>query len=169
MSQAGPVVQTAPDFSLPSIQGDVISLSAYHGRKRIILWFSRGFTCPFCRSYMENVSEDYPALQANNIEIIQVAPNLMESARVFFGGAAPPYPFLCDPDKTLYARYGLGDRGVLEATRNTFISFSHAAATGAFATTVRGSWLDVINRNFIRRLHHHALTSFEQGLFFIDR
>jgi hypothetical protein len=35
--------------------------------------------------------------------------------------------------------------------------------------TVRGSWLDVANRNFIRRLHHHAMTAVEQGIFVVAR
>jgi alkyl hydroperoxide reductase subunit AhpC len=81
----------------------------------------------------------------------------------------PRYPFICDPDKRLYAVYGLGDRGSLEATRNTFVSFSTAFRTGVGVETVRASWVDVMNRNFIRRLHHHALTAVSQGLFIIDR
>jgi hypothetical protein len=35
--------------------------------------------------------------------------------------------------------------------------------------TVRASWIDVANKNFLRRLHHHALTAVEQGLFIIDK
>ena len=29
--------------------------------------------------------------------------------------------------------------------------------------------LDVMNRNFVRRLHHHAMTAQEQGMFLIDK
>jgi hypothetical protein len=29
--------------------------------------------------------------------------------------------------------------------------------------------LDVMNRNFLRRLHHHAMTAQEQGMFLIDK
>ena len=50
-------------------------------------------------------------------EVIQIAPNLLESARTFFRDAASPFPFVCDPDKRLYAVYGLGDLGALTATR----------------------------------------------------
>ena len=49
------------------------------------------------------------------------------------------------------------------------VSFSHAVAQGEGGTWVRGAWHDVANRNFVRRLHHHAMTAFEQALFFIDR
>lgn len=161
--------ESAPRFSLRSIQGETVQLESYEQKRHVLLWFSRGFQCPFCRSHMSVFEERYEALQASGFDIIQVAPNLFESARLFFRQDMPPFPFICDPDKMLYALYGLGDRGVMEASRNTFVSFTHAARQGEFRQTVRGSWLDVMNRNFLRRLHHHALTAMEQGLFLIDK
>lgn len=163
------VGQRAPLFSLRSVQGDTVQLDAYEQNKHVLLWFSRGFQCPFCRASMTVFEERYEELQAAGLEIIQVAPNLYESARLFFRQGMPLFPFVCDPDKVLYALYGLGDRGVVEASRNTFVAFTHAARQGEFVETVRGSWLDVMNRNFIRRLHHHALTAMEQGLFLVDK
>lgn len=162
------VGQAAPPFTLLSVQGQQISLANYRTERNVILWFSRGFTCNFCRGYMQNIISPYRELVAHEIEVIQVAPNLLETARLHFK-QAPPYPFVCDPDKRLYAVYGLGDRGALAATRNTFVSFSQAFAKGEGAATVQASWLDVMNRNFIRRLHHHALTAVDQGIFIIDK
>lgn len=162
------VGKSAPPFTLPSIQGPLISLANYTGKNRVVLWFSRGFTCNFCRNYMKGIIEDYQLLQAHDVEVIQVAPNLLETARLYFQ-EMPPFPFVCDPDKRLYAVYGLGDRGVLEASKNTVIAFSTAFRTGQGAETVRASWADVANRNFMRRLHHHALTAVDQGLFIIDK
>lgn len=159
----------APEFTLTSVQGDPVSLTNYQGRRNVILWFSRGFQCQFCRGHMARITEKYDEMLTHEIEVIQVAPNLLESARIFFAQAPPQYPFVCDPDKRLYAVYGLGDRGALEATRNAVVSFSHAFTHGEGAKTVYGSWLDVMNRNFVRRLHHHALTAVEQGLFIINK
>jgi len=160
--------QTAPDFILPSVQGDLISLANYRQKRRVILWFSRGFSCNFCRGYMDGIIAHYEALQQHEIEVIQVAPNLLEAAQTYFE-TPPPYPFVCDPDKRLYAVYGLGDRGVLEAARNTIVSFSTAFTQGEGLENVRASWIDVANRNFLTRLHHHALTAVDQGLFIIDK
>lgn len=162
------VGQLAPSFSLPSIQGPLISLANYTQQRRVILWFSRGFTCNFCRSYMDSIIDQYPLLAEHEIEVIQVAPNLLETARIYFR-QPPPYPFVCDPDKRLYAVYGLGDRGALLATRNTVVAFGTAFVTGEGMETVRASWTDVANRNFLRRLHHHALTAVDQGLFIINK
>jgi putative peptide zinc metalloprotease protein len=163
------VGQPAPLFSLPSLLGSTVELSGYRGRRNVIVWFSRGFTCPYCLDYMNGIIEGYATHLADHTEVIQVAPNLLEGAKAFFGPATAPYPFVCDPDKRLYAVYGLGDRGALEASRTAMVSFSHAVAQGEGGTWVRGAWHDVANRNFVRRLHHHAMTAFEQGLFFIDR
>jgi putative peptide zinc metalloprotease protein len=111
----------------------------------------------------------YEALRAADTEVIQVAPNLLDSARRFFAQSPLPYPFVCDPDKRLFAVYGLGDLGALEATRTAVVSFAHAFTHGDSSPQLRGAWLDVMNRNFVRRLHHHAMTAQEQGLFLVDK
>jgi peroxiredoxin len=163
------VGEPAPLFSLPSLLGRTVELSAYRGLRNVIVWFSRGFTCPFCLEYMNGIRDGYGELLADHTEVIQIAPNLYESAKRFFRDTPAPFPFVCDPDKRLYAVYGLGDRGALVASRTAVVSFSRAVAKGDGGTWVRGAWLDVANRNFVRRLHHHAMTALEQGLFFIDR
>jgi hypothetical protein len=28
-----------------------VDLASYRGRSNVVVWFSRGFTCPFCRVY----------------------------------------------------------------------------------------------------------------------
>ena len=163
------VGEPAPLFALPSLQGPIVELAAFRGHRRVLLWFSRGFTCPFCLDYMQGIVAGYPDLTAVDTEVVQVAPNLLESARSFLGPRATPYPFVCDADKRLYAVYGLGDRGALEATRTAVVSFSYAVSKGEGAGWVRGAYADVANRNFLRRLHHHAMTALEQGLFLVDK
>jgi peroxiredoxin len=163
------VGQPAPLFSLTSVQGETVELAGYRERRNVVVWFSRGFTCPFCRVYMDGMREGYERLRATGTELIQVGPNLLQSARIFFGQDPTPYPFVCDPDKRLFAVYGLGDRGALEATRSAVVSFTYAFTNGDTGPQLRGAWLDVVNRNFVRRLHHHAMTALEQGIFLIDR
>src|SRR5256885_14162965 len=113
---------TAPIFSLPSLTGTMVDLAAYRGRSNVVVWFSRGFTCPFCRVYTDGVRAGYGALRDAETEVIQVAPNLLESARRYFADEILPFPFVCDPDKRLYAVYGLGDRRALEGTRPPAVS-----------------------------------------------
>jgi putative peptide zinc metalloprotease protein len=159
----------APVFALPSLRGAMVDLAAYRGCRNVVVWFSRGFTCPFCRVYTDGMRAGYEALRTADTEIIQVAPNLLDSARRFFAQSPLPYPFVCDPDKRLYAVYGLGDVGALEATKTAVVSFAHAFTHGDSRNQIRGAWFDVMNRNFLRRLHHHAMTAQEQGMFLIDK
>ena len=158
----------APDFCLRSIQGPEIRLSDYRGRHHVILWFSRGFTCSCCRSYMQRIIDPYNLLADEGFEVLQVAPNLFDTAQRYFDPQLP-YPFLCDPVKRLYAVYGLGDRGVMSAMGNTLVTFDHAFAHGQGAETVRASWLDMANRNFVSRLNHQALTAMDRAVIVIDR
>ena len=118
---------------------------------------------------MGGIREGYQNLVGVETEVIQIAPNMLASARSFFGTSPAPFPLVCDPDKRLYAVYGLGDRGALEATRTAVVSFSYAVSQGEGSTWVKGAYLDVLNRNFLRRLHHHAMTAIEQGLFVVDK
>jgi len=69
------VGQAAPLFSLTSVQGGRVDLATYRGRGNV----------------------------ATGTEVIQVGPNLLQSARIFFGHSPTLYPFVCDPDKRLYA------------------------------------------------------------------
>jgi peroxiredoxin len=147
----------------------MVDLAAYRGRSNVVVWFSRGFTCPFCRVYTDGVRAGYDALRDTETEVIQIAPNLLDSARRYFGESVLPFPFVCDPDKRLYAVYGLGDLRALEATRTAVVSFAHAFTHGDTVNQIRGAWFDVMNRNFLRRLHHHAMTAQEQGIFLIDK
>src|SRR5262245_39390539 len=118
---------------------------------------------------MDAIVHGYQRVVAAEAEVIQVAPNLLEGARSFLESVRLPYPFVCDPDKRLYAVYGLGDRGVLEATRTVLVSFAHAFTTGDTSAQLRGAVTDLRDRNFLRRLHHHATSALEQGLFFVDK
>jgi AhpC/TSA family len=147
----------------------MVDLAVYRERRNVVVWFSRGFTCPFCRIYTDGIRSSYEELRSAETEVIQVAPNLLESARRYFGPSPMPFPFVCDPDKRLFAVYGLGDRGVLEATRTAVVSFAHAFTHGDSVNQTRGAFFDVMNRNFVRRLHHHAMTAHEQGMFLVDK
>jgi len=163
------VGEPAPLFALPSLRGPMVELAAYRGQRNVVVWFSRGFTCPFCRAHTDGMRAGYPALQAVGTEVIQVAPNLLDAARRFFGPQPLPFPFICDPDKRLYAVYGLGDHGALEATRTAVVSFAHAFTHGDTTNQIRGAYFDVMNRNFLRRLHHHASSALDQGMFLVDK
>src|SRR5207237_9315823 len=84
------VGDVAPPFALPSLRGAMVDLTSYRGRRNVVVWFSRGFTCPFCRAHTDGMRAGYRERQAADTAAIQVAPNLLDAARRFFGPTPPP-------------------------------------------------------------------------------
>src|SRR5437870_13222494 len=89
------VGEIAPRFSLPSLSGSMVDLAWYRGRSNVIVWFSRGFTCPFCRVYTDGVRAGYDALRAVVTEVIQVAHNILGGAIRSFVVFIMPVPSVC--------------------------------------------------------------------------
>jgi len=92
------VGQMAPSFRLPSGQGAEVGLEDYRGRKHVILWFTKGMACPFCRQQMSQLARAYEAFRARDAEILEVTNTPPERARVYVQKFALPFPYLCDPD-----------------------------------------------------------------------
>jgi len=159
----------APDFELESVQGPTIRLGAYRGTHNVVLWFSRGYNCPFCRRYMAQLDQAHDKFRAANVEVVEVGPNVLRPARIYFQRQPLKFPFLCDPSKAIYLRYGLRDLGMIEANKNTIISFTYAYTHGDGINTTRIAAGDTFTEGFLGRLQHHALTAMQQGLFIIDR
>jgi len=161
--------QHAPLFQIESVQGGLVDLAQYQGRLSVMLWFSRGFTCPFCRAYLAQLQAGYAQFRETQIEILQIAPNLLSRARQYFRTYPLSFPFLCDPEKRLYKIYDVDDRGPLQGTQDAVYAFSYAFTHGTGLETTRASALDVFDRSFLQRMHHHAFSAVEQSLILIDR
>ena len=159
----------APDFELESVQGPVVRLSDYRGRQTVVVWFSRGYNCPFCRRYMAQLDQAHGKFSAANTEVLEMGPNVLKPARIYFQRQPIKFPFLCDPSKAVYQRFGLRDLGPIEANINTIRSFGWAYLHGDGINTTRIAAGDTFTEGFVGRLYHHALTAMQQGLFIVDR
>ena len=166
---AAEIGDLAPNFNLKSLQGKPIRLHDFIGKKQVILWFSRGFTCPYCRGFMNTVVEGYEELVSKKIEIVQISANLRQSAIKFFrDDSLPPFPMVFDPDKRLFANYNIGQKGFITAQKYMVRSFAESAKRGEFGVTLRASALDIVDTRFLQRLHHHALTATDQAIIAIN-
>lgn len=162
------VGEPAPDFELDAVSGpSPVALSHFRGGP-VLLWFSRGFNCPYCREYMVRLTEAMPQFEAAGVQVVQVAPNLIDAARRFWADTELPFPFLCDPEKVAYRLCGLADIGFGECQRNVVSGFARSFATGEGRTTLRAAWLDVVNPSIGERLTHHTTIAMQQGVFLID-
>jgi peroxiredoxin len=59
----------APDFEVQDIHGQRLRLGALRG-KRVMLSFFRDAACPFCNLCVYELSNEYPALQAQGLEVV---------------------------------------------------------------------------------------------------
>jgi peroxiredoxin len=67
------VGQAAPSFRLPSAQGPEIGLEDFRGKKDVVVWFTKGMACPFCRSQMSQLSRVYDDLRKLDTEVLEVS------------------------------------------------------------------------------------------------
>ena len=61
--------QPAPGFRLPSAQGPEVALEDYRGRRNVIVWFTKGMACVFCRQHMSQLARAYGEIQRRNGEV----------------------------------------------------------------------------------------------------
>jgi peroxiredoxin len=99
--------QVPPSFRLPSGQGPQIGPQDYRGSRSVIVWFTKGMGCPFCRQHMTQLVRGYPGFQALDAEILEVTPTTPERARFYVRQFNIPFPYLCDPERLVRRSWGL--------------------------------------------------------------
>lgn len=104
------VGQRAPDFQLPSGRGGEVNLADYRGRSSLIVWFTKGMACAFCRMQMSQLARGYPQIRALGAEVLQVTPTRPERARFFAKNFTIPFQYLCDPDYRVHRQWGVDVR-----------------------------------------------------------
>ena len=92
------VGQPAPGFRLPSAQGPEFALEDYRGKKKVIVWFTKGMACVFCRQHMSQLSRAYDDIKKRDAEVLEIAPSTPEKGRLYAAKYKLPFPYLCDPD-----------------------------------------------------------------------
>lgn len=97
----------APDFRLHAAGRGKVTLSDYRGRRDLVLWFSKGLFCPYCKRNMARLSQGYAEIQARNAEVLQITHNTIEEAEIYFRNYRLAMPYLCDADRAVHLRYGV--------------------------------------------------------------
>ena len=95
----------APDFTLPSTDGDV-RLSDLLDRGRVLLAFYFEDTTPLCSTEIEALKDAYDTLRELGAGVVAVSADTIESHRGFIdrlGGV--PFPLASDADLTVARAY----------------------------------------------------------------
>ncbi len=102
--QAG---DTAPDFTLDSTSGEKVSLSAFQGRKNVLLaFFPLAFTST-CTSELCAFSDDFDAFTAADVEVLPISVDAVPSLKEFKNKYEMKATLLSDFRRDVSRAYGV--------------------------------------------------------------
>ncbi|EKQ69385.1 Peroxiredoxin [Leptolyngbyaceae cyanobacterium JSC-12] len=117
---------SAPDFSLPDANGNVVSLADLKG-KRVVLYFYPRDNTPGCTKEACAFRDSYDAFQEKEVVVLGVSTDDAKSHEKFATKHNLPFPLLIDEGGKVaeaYESYGLKKfmgKEYMGITRNTFV------------------------------------------------
>ncbi|HTE85863.1 MAG TPA: cyclic nucleotide-binding domain-containing protein [Dehalococcoidia bacterium] len=98
----------APELELESFTGTTVKASDYRGR-RLLLWFSPGFSSPASLEYLARIHAALPGLAEHNTSVVLIDPHRAEPVQGEVQDD-PDVPILHDPNKSAYLSFGMYQR-----------------------------------------------------------
>ena len=100
--------QKAPDFTLPTSDGESFSLSELDGQWKVLFFYARDGS-PTCKRGCLNFKEQYDLFQSLSppVEIIGISEDSVEDHRRFKEELDLPFPLLSDPEREVSSAYGV--------------------------------------------------------------
>ena len=156
----------APSFNLKDIYGRMIDLNAYKDKK-IFIGFFRHAGCPFCNIRVHALTKIHKEVKEKGLEMIfffESKENVL--LRSTFHQEVSPIPLISDPEKKMYAAYGLENSGFKSAVSHitTFVQTAfkakslgvpvHAMADGESITTMPAEFL--IDKGLVVKAVHYS-------------
>ncbi len=97
----------APDFTLPALGGEEISLAGLLKEGAVVLSFYRGGWCPYCNLEMQALQRALPSIAQAGGRLIAIAPELPEYAAQTREQGNLTFPILYDRDNSVAKAFGL--------------------------------------------------------------
>jgi peroxiredoxin len=122
--------EVAPDFALRNIDGKLVSLKEYRGKK-LLVSFYRYAACPLCNLRIYELITKHDELQKKGLYMIAFFQSPRESILEYVGKQKPPFPIITDPSREIYKLYGV-ESSLAKALRAVFRmkKFRQAATLG---------------------------------------
>jgi peroxiredoxin len=99
--------EPARPFRLPAAQGGEIGLNDFKGRQAVVLWFTKGMACPFCRQQMSQLKRAYPRIKEAGGEVLEVTNTTPARGQFYARQFELPFAYLCDPDHRVHDAWGI--------------------------------------------------------------
>ena len=97
----------APEFSLQSFDGTVVTGSEEYAKGTVILFFYRGQWCPFCNLQLRAYADQLNEFEAKGARLIAVSPELPDFTKKAVEENGVTYPILFDENNELGKRFGI--------------------------------------------------------------
>jgi peroxiredoxin Q/BCP len=112
----------APEVSLPSGDGSMVSLKDYKGKWVVLYFYPKDFTSG-CTLEAKNFERDQAKYQSAGAVVLGVSVDSAQSHKDFCAKEGLNFKLLADPDAKTVAAYGSGMdyKGAKMAARNTFL------------------------------------------------
>ena len=105
--QAVGVGDLAPDFTLPSSTGEMVSLSDFRGRSEVVLFFYPKDNTPGCTAEACAFRDSHEVFKEAGAEVIGISSDSEGSHRLFAKLWSLPFLLLSDSKGEVRARYGV--------------------------------------------------------------
>ena len=111
----------APDFTLPSLTGEPLSLASYTGKKNIVLYFYPKDQTPGCTAEACAFRDSYEVFQEAGAEVIGISSDSEKSHQQFASQHRLPFILLSDTGGVVRKQYGVPTTFGLIPGRVTYI------------------------------------------------
>lgn len=97
----------APDFKLPSSEGDMMKLSDFQGKKNVVLYFYPKDNTPGCTQESCDFRDAHKKFKDQKTVILGVSPDSLKSHDKFIEKFELPFTLLSDEKKKVLEKYGV--------------------------------------------------------------
>ena len=111
----------APDFSLPSSEGENVSLSQFRLKKNVVLFFYPMDEFPICSREAEAFRNSYGSFKEFDAEVIGISSQSVEWHKAFASHHRLPFRLLSDTDYGVRKLYGVSSTLGAVLGRVTFV------------------------------------------------
>jgi thioredoxin-dependent peroxiredoxin len=115
------VANSAPDFSLPRSNGELVSLSDFRGRFEVVLFFYPKDHSPACTAEACSFRDRYELFRERGAEVIGISADSVLSHQRFAARFHLPFILLSDSEGSVRKRYGIAKTFGIFPGRATFL------------------------------------------------
>ncbi len=97
----------APEFSLPNVRGESVSLTGHLNNGPVVLLFYRDGACPVCKAALRAYQRRLPTIQSAGARVIALSPESRDASLTTALSNRLDFEFLSDEHASVAGRFGV--------------------------------------------------------------